>query len=143
MPVVLPALSEDGWVSDAQKVADYLFSHFILSDYSQSYLYSGKISSLPYLLQQYGANPTDFNRQLKTTLEQYFSRYFSDVLVDAQVQDDPSNPNIQNIYLYVSFTDAAGTTYSLGRMIASENTLIKKVVTLSNYGVDTSTLTAL
>ena len=132
--ITLPALSEDGWVNTPVKQADYLFSHFFLSDYSQTYIYTDKVSSLSWLLQQYGNEPPEMARNLKATLEQYFGRYFDNVVVESTSSQVDNNPNEQNLSIYVTFQSKDGVTYNLGRMVNVENTKIKNVVTLSNYG---------
>ena len=47
---VLPTLTVDGFVNSVPQTCDYLLAYFFLSQYSQSNLYYGKVSSLAYII---------------------------------------------------------------------------------------------
>jgi hypothetical protein len=130
----MPSLSADGWVNSSLKTADYLFSHFFTSDYSQSYTYLGGVSSFAYIIQ---ANQNDIPstiRNLESVLSSYFGKYFQNVGVEIDDNATVANSSKIGLNIFLNFTDDKGVTYSLGKTIEYQNTIISKIITHSNNG---------
>lgn len=72
-------LSTQGIIQDLEHQADKIFSYFITSEYSQSVLYAGNVSSLPWLVRTYRHDPVLLQQAVKDTLDRLFKRYFDDV----------------------------------------------------------------
>lgn len=130
--VLLPSLSEDGWTNSPMKVGDYLMSHFLLSDYSQTYLYKDKVSSLPWIIQNTQKDITDTVLLTQTTLSEYFTRYFNDVVVEVTEIPNTLEPSKGQISIYVQFSDTEGNEYVLGRMVTIIDSKINEIITLNN-----------
>ena len=126
----VPALSDDGWVYSNDKVTDYLLCHFFESEYSQTYIYDKRISSLPYLLFRNNDNPTELCREIQSTLESYFSRYFNDV--DVEVSDTTPNKDstLREISLFMQYSDIEGEVLNLGRIITTSNLTVSKIISM-------------
>lgn len=131
MPKVLPSLSTDNWTEDPVKIGDYLISHFILSDFSQSQIYAGKISSLPYLLNEHQKDVGLLVRGVEETLTTYFSRYFDNVEVEVLETDNPDNSSDVSISIYLAYIQD-NKEYNLSRLIHTTNSKISKVIDISN-----------
>ena len=131
---VYPSLSEDGWEQSTIKVADYLMSCFLVSDYSQSYIYARDISSFPWILQHTASDIPETIRLTEATLTKYFSRYYTNVLVEVREVPNPSNPSVGQISIYVQFTDLENTEYTLGRLLSITNLTVTKIINLNNTG---------
>lgn len=134
MTITMPALSEDGWVMTDQLTADYIFSHFFLTDYSQTYLYKDQVSSFAYLLANSVGNPTKLQSDVQGQLQSYFSRYFNNVAVDCSSKQNSQNPNEYTLTIYVSFDGKDGKNYTLGKLAFISGSISKKVIDLNNYG---------
>lgn len=134
MSITLPSLSEDGWVMTDQRQAEYIFSHFFLSDYSQTYIYRDKITSFAWILAEGNGDMTKIGVMTQSRLSTYFSRYFHNVEVETEMLPDPNNPSEYSIKIYLSFDGKDGKNYNLGRIAFVQDSLIKRVVDLSNYG---------
>ena len=131
--VLFPTLSTDGWVASSVKVSDYLMSQFLTeSDYSQSYLYVGRVSSLPYLIQTYSKDMNQLTGHINSTISSYYGKYFNNVTTETTYSPDPTNPNKIGITLYVSFTDDTNTTYVVGRLLNITNSTIETIINLNN-----------
>lgn len=78
----VPNLSIRGFVSDIVGRVDLLLSYFLVANYSQTELYYSKITSLPYLVKQYGNDPRQLTSEVQSALTTYFTRYFEGILVD-------------------------------------------------------------
>lgn len=129
-----PSLSEDGWVNNSVKLADKLLSDFFISDYSQTYLYSGAVSSFPWIIQNKQGNVTETAALVQSTLNVYFSRYFNNVVVESQDQTSADSPSKGQITLYVKFTDDDGIEYVVGKLLEIADMNITKIINLNNNG---------
>jgi len=133
--VPVPTLSTHGYVSDAVTKFDFLISHFYLSDYNQTYLYLGNVSSLPRIIEKNSAN-TNSNSilsELRSTLETYLSRYYDAVNVSAIIRDVKEATSGITIDISISITDE-GTKYSFTRLLESVNGRVQTVAKINNYG---------
>lgn len=127
-----PSLSEDAWVDSPIKIADNLFSCFFTSEFSQSYIYQGHITSFPYILQDNQGDITSTINAVRSELSIYFSRYFNNVVVEVIDKTDINAPNKVAIAIYVSFDGNDGINYSLGKMAESADLKVTKIINISN-----------
>lgn len=130
-----PSLSEDGWVNNSVKLADKLLSDFFISDFSQTYLYSGAVSSFPWIIQNKQGNIAETAALVQKTLNVYFSRYFNNVVVESQDQTSVDSPSKGQITLYIKFTDSEGIEYVVGKLLEVADMQISKIINLNNNGV--------
>lgn len=132
---VVPALSADGWVQSSKERADYLLSHFYLSDYSQTHLYTGNVSSLSYLMTTYGHDKYLLQTNLQRTLQDYFVRYnFKNVIVDITIEEESPDSNKQMLKIYMGFTDEDGQDITMENVLSIINGKFAKVVDKVTYG---------
>jgi hypothetical protein len=132
LPTTLPALSEDGWVTSTAEKADYLISHFFVSEYSQTLLYPGNVASFPWIIQKNQGNMLKTADDMKETLNRYFSRYFKTVSVDVKYVEEKENSSRVSLEIYISFTDHEDKEYTLSRLAQVVNTKIDKIIKLNN-----------
>lgn len=130
MAVPLPTLTAGGWATDVGEKADKLMGHYLASDHSQTTLYGDNVVSLAYHVQQ----TTDSDQALKDLVNRdltlYFRRYFDDVIVNCDVDHpDPVDSNKYTLNINVRFSQD-GTTYSLGREIQVQNSVVTKIAAL-------------
>lgn len=134
MTIVLPSLSEDGWVEYAGSQLDYVFSHFFLSDYSQTYIYTGSVSSFAWVLEESNGDYIKCQNLLTVTLQNYLGRYFKTVTVDCNVKPSVTNPSQGEVYLYVAVTDHQDKEHVLGKMIKYADNKSVEIIKINNYG---------
>lgn len=127
--VTMPSLSKDGWVTSPIRKADYLFSHLFLSEYSQSYLFSGSITSLPYILAMNETDPAGFSTELENSLNKYFSKYFDNVEITTDIIGSDSRNT--EVALYLTFT-SDGVQYNLSKVVHYLDSKVAKVIDTSN-----------
>lgn len=130
--IVFPSLSEDGWVTETNKLADKLMSSFFTSEFSQSYTYYGSISSFPYILAMYGHDPVTMAAHTEDQLMQLFSRYFQEVQVNCEEYKSDNQTNQAAITIAITFTDSHGVTSDLTKLLELENTKIKQIININN-----------
>lgn len=130
--ILFPSLSEDGWVTSAAKTADYMLSHFFLSDRSQSYEYDQYISSMPWILASNHGNIPQTIMETQNTLGDYFKRYFSNPVVEVNEIPNLISPSKAQIGIYIKFTDSQGNDIIVGKMITVNDTIIEQIVNINN-----------
>lgn len=127
-----PALDIEGWVTSGTQIADYLFSHFFLSDYSQTQLYLGEVASLAWILQTHQNSIQDIVSTTEQTLKSYFERYFNNVVAEVSHSVDQNNPSKLQLTVYVSFEDTEGKRHTLGNLLDVIDSKIAKVKSINN-----------
>ena len=128
----VPVLSSAGWITDTSGKIDALLAHFFESMKSQTLVYGPNVSSLQFLLQQYGNNPNELTQNLERTLETYLGRYYDLAMVS--VTNDATINNTNSVYglkLYCSITEN-GQTYSVGNLLKVSNSKLTAVTKIIN-----------
>lgn len=129
--VAIGTLGPDGWVTSPVKKFEYAIAHFFASEYSQTHLFKGYISSLPWIVQDTQGDMLRFCSAIESTLTSYLSTMFSNVVVEAaEVATDKQF--IGEVRLYVQVTDSDGTVLNLGKILRTENGLIREIVDIVN-----------
>jgi len=118
MAVCLPTLTISGFVFDKNIIMKKLFEYFITSDYSQSTLYYGKITSLKYCISENRGDTTAIAGSIRFNLQVMYSRYFEnvEVMVTPRTDYTEAGKNIINFYIDIDATDEDGNEYSLSRI---------------------------
>lgn len=131
---LFPSLSPDGWVNTPIKKADYILSHFFLSDYSQTSCFPGKVKSFSFLVQKHQNEVNELATELQTVLSEYFSNYFNNVEVEITSISDATSINIKNLTLYLAFSDATGNQINLSRLIKYADMRAVEIIATNNNG---------
>lgn len=130
----IPTLSSSGWVSEVSEKADKAISYFFVSDHSQTALYPGNISSLAYIVQQYGNDALALLSEMQRRVQTYMSHQFDEanVSVTLAAVTEPDNGQI-NLKLLISVKEN-GKEYSIGRLIKTLNSKVQEIINLNNNG---------
>jgi hypothetical protein len=129
MAATLPELGSGGWVTEPMKQLDLLLAHAMESDYSQSTIYFGNITSIPYLFQKFQHDPGRLCSELENMLSAYLSRYFDTVSVRCTTEDKEDN----KYDLYISGTvKRKGLSYELAKVVDLENNRMRYVAEVNN-----------
>lgn len=127
----VPSLSPDGWVSSPQKKFDYLLSHFMVAEFSQSYVFAGQVSSLTYLVQLYQGDTEGFCTALQTTLLRYLNSQFNNVVAEITEVDTTSQLK-SAVRMFITVDDEEGNTINASYMIKTSGTIITEILKLMN-----------
>jgi hypothetical protein len=132
MTIVVPSLSASGWLTEIAERADALMAYYVTSEYSQSYIFEKRVTSLPYHVQQYGNDPMLLENRVHNDLQAYFLRYFEKIDLTVRTDSpDPLDPNRINLIIDCIIYDN-GYRYSLGREIRTANNKVIAVFNASN-----------
>lgn len=132
MAVQVPSLSASGWVGNISEKLDKLISYFFLSDFSQSHLYQGQISSLPYLIKECADNRSLLRSETKRVVMNFITPYFDTIQVDVTISAvDETNPDNINLRVDATVTQDA-TIYSVGKEIQVVNSKVVAIFDANN-----------
>lgn len=126
-------MSSDGWVFESLHMADYLMSDFFLSEYSQTALYPRTITSLPYIIEENKGDPSGTAAKIEDGLTIYFSRYFTNVTVQASYRNDPTSGTKAIIDVFIEYMDSEGKTHSFAKGAEMIDGKFNKIVEINNY----------
>lgn len=125
MPI--PYISVDaGLIYDPGKKLDCLLSDFFEAEYSQSYLFHGSISSLPWILQQYQDDTALTASTIRNQLLVYLGLYFDSVEVETGVEETASLTGY-NIRVFVQVTQGDQTVTLYNRLKISGTKLEESI----------------
>ena len=131
----VPSLSEDSWTTDSVKVADYILSYFLTSQYSQTYLYIGHITSFAYIIQSKSGDVNATVIETQNQLTAYFSKYFVDVNVEVANVPNTVDPSMAQISIVLQYSDLEGIQYNLAKLLQITNLKVVKIIDYNNTGV--------
>lgn len=134
MGIFFPSLSDQGWLTSSQEIADAALSHFFESDYSQSQLYIGSISSLAYIIQNNNSDIIGTANDIQTNLTSYLSSMLTGVTVTCRGSTKDTTTSESALDLYVSFQDETGKTVSMSNLLEIKNGKLYKVTNINNNG---------
>lgn len=98
MTIALPLLSSIGTPATPEALLDYLLAHALASDYSQSTLFYGKVTSIAYIVATYGNRPVVLMDNMREALTRYLEPYFVSLDVTVQQKPIPGLPEKGNRY---------------------------------------------
>jgi hypothetical protein len=87
---VLPVLDGSGWCTDPSTLLIQLFKHMVVAEFSQSNIFYGKITSLPYLISLYQKDPDTLVVKLESALKEYIGAYLSNVIINIKYIQNPN-----------------------------------------------------
>lgn len=132
--VAIPSLGEDGWLFSGMRQADYLMAHFLASEYSQSYVHFGEISSFGYLVQEFNNRPNELLTEAPKVLTRLFERYFNNIVCEAWDSTDPKSPSRFILSIFVQFDDANGKTGNISQLVQINGSKFETLRRIINDG---------
>lgn len=110
MSKVVPELGSGEWIRDPETKLTMLFGHALVSDYSQSNIYHGQVTSIPFIIAENQDNISAMTSEMEAALNVYYRRYFSEVNV--VVTANESDTGQYGLVISVSVVDN-NKTYNL------------------------------
>ena len=129
MTVVVPVLGGSNWTTEPTQILKTMFAYTISSQHSQSDIYNGKITSIPYLIKQYETSSIQLANELERTLMKYFIKAFDNANVT--VSYDQNDVTYYQLSISVDVT-ANSKSYSLAFEAQVDNGILKKTLQAIN-----------
>jgi len=115
----VPTLSTDGWVRSNAKRVDYLMVYFFVSDYLQSTLYAGSISSFPWIMKENPRDMTAAAESVRKQLNIYLGTYYDSVDINVTVADtDPTVSGSKTTMTIDATVTLNGETFSVAKLLS-------------------------
>lgn len=127
MSTVMPELGSGGWVTDPKAMLTLGFSHVIESDYSQSTIYQGKISSIAYIVAAHQNDPYQLKSEMEQLFDTYYGRYFNTVSTNVQVINGDHPEGVYDLAIDIEVTQGT-QTHKLSVAARLENSKLKNVI---------------
>lgn len=128
MTLKLGTLSDKSWLGSSPELLIQVFSYFILSEYSQSTIYYGNITSMPKILETSGHDINAFITELKDNLGRLLSRYFTKISIEVKDETINAADPKKNVSIYVDVTDDEGNVHNLCKVLQYENKVFKNIM---------------
>lgn len=110
-----------------------MLAYFFVSEHSQTDIYLGQVSSLPYLIQQCGGDVLRLKSETTQRLERYLNRYFDEVVVETDIPNEDTVQSKLELRVRVRVRDG-GEQYSLSRLVQTMNGKVEKIIKVNNEG---------
>lgn len=81
-----PVPSLASFLTTSGKKLDTLMTNFAISNFSQSYVYQGNITSLPYIIAIAQYNKARLRSETKTAVTKYLNRFYDRVEITVEVE---------------------------------------------------------
>lgn len=130
--VVVPCLGSLGWTSDLKNKFDLLLGHFFVSDYKQTHLYYGNVSSLPRIMEQAGNLLDPALAMVKDALDAYLRRYYDSVNVETSVAPQLQTFSISQGMLIKVGVTVGGVTENYNIIFKSVDGKMTEIIHLNN-----------
>lgn len=131
--IAVPSLSVKGWVKTIPEKCDTLLAHFYASDVNQSLLYPKQVANVQGIIQRNMHDIPGLCQDMRSRLEQYFSRYFDQVIVEVVDDLETNLTDKVTIWVKIQITDD-GRYYDGGYQISLVDSKFEKIVNLNNTG---------
>ena len=123
----LATLTLDGWVNQSIVVVDQMLSDFFLSEYSQTFAFTDKVASFPWILARYQNDLDKLCQETQSRLSIYLSRQFDDVEVSITHQLEEASINRHALLVYLAFRDGAGEVFTLARIARYDGLKVNEI----------------
>lgn len=135
METFVPVLGPEGWVSDPKKKLDSVLAQMYCSDFSQTFFFSGEVSSMAYLVKEYQGRLGEAAEATKRMLEEYLERYFQEINVHVYVVENDSVLRGE-LAMAGTCTDAAtGMVLQIHEVMTRQGNIVRKVLDYQYEGV--------
>lgn len=128
----VPSLTAAGWATDPGMKLDLAFADYLASNYSQSEVFEGKISSLPYVIQHTSGDIAALRREAAETLQRHLSNLFERVSVSADVKDIETVDGKTTTLVYKITVMDDGKAVVFNRQIEDIRSSSLKLIMLNN-----------
>lgn len=124
MSSAIYSCSTDGIISEPSMVLERAYAYYLASDYDQTNIYYGNVTSFKKLLSTYSDDHDNLKLEMERSLETYMKNFFSDAIVNVTIAE-------KNLSTEIEVTDDNGDKHRLSDVSNLENGTInvyKKLV---------------
>ena len=123
-------LGEGGWITDGQKMLDKVMAWAYASDYTQSYYFSGDVTSIVQIVQDNAGNLERAVGELQEKLTSYLSRFFDEVQLECYIVEKMFKGNnlLGEVILRASMIDHTGQVLELSEVMTDKGSVVRKVL---------------
>lgn len=128
----IATLTSRGWIGTVEHKGDYLLSCFLLTLFSQSVLYYGKLASLQYVLKTEAGDQVYLQQTLSNTLNALLKRNFESSSATIKLVDYDATDTSKLRIRATCMVRENGIDYNLGREVLMLNSKVVKIAEINN-----------
>lgn len=133
--IPVPTLSTLGFVTDSSNKFDKLLAHAFASDYNQTQLYPGNITSIANIIKQGGNDMGALITAITNGLQSYLGKYYTSVNVVVAII--PNAINVKSSAITFQTTITVGENLgqnTFDHNVVTEDGSLQNIINLNNYG---------
>lgn len=135
MTIPVPTLSTLGFIDDSSNKFDRLLSHAFVADHNQTLLYPGRITSMQRVFQKNGDKLDNLVTDMRNTLSEYFSKYYTSANVECKIVPNPENVESNAVSFEIVVTVVESNVQQIhGRLFSTLDSKLVNILKLINYG---------
>ena len=129
MATTQPVLGINGWKLSTEKLVEYIFSYYCLTDKSQDTVFREDVPSLKWTIHEYHKNPTQMMSVITQELQSLFDAHFTKVLIEVNERQQALNEGTPWMLIGIGLlvTDASGREVGLNKVARIEGSLIQQI----------------
>lgn len=129
MATTQPILGLNSWLLSSEKLVEYIFTYYCLTDASQDQIFRGRVPSLKWTIHEYHKEPTRMMAEIKREIEELFAGHFPTVLVEVNERGQAQNDGTPFLLIGIGVmvTDSTGREVGLNKVARIEGSLIQQI----------------
>lgn len=129
MATTQPVLGLNGWLLSTEKLVEFVFSYYCLTDHSQDHIFRNNVPSLKYTIHEYHRDPVTMMSEIRRELETLFAGHFQTVTVEVNERGQAQNDGTPFLLIGIGIMvrDATGREVGLNKVARVEGSLIQEI----------------
>lgn len=125
----------DGWVTMLESKLDLVLSDYFTSNYDQSTIFHGQVSSFIHTLSKFWQHPVACAEAVQTELNALLGCYFKRVEVTVEPKDiDEPDSGKFGLEMKIGITDFDNFRSNQTRIVFTEESKLSRILTYNNKG---------
>jgi hypothetical protein len=124
-----PILGLNSWLLSTEKLVEYIFSYYCLTDHSQDHVFRNNVPSLKYTLHEFHRDPSSLMAEIRRELETLFAGHFETVTVEVNERGQAQNDGTPYLLIGIGVMvkDKTGREVGLNKVARIEGSLIQQI----------------
>lgn len=132
MAYQIGSFDPDGWVETPAKIMEREFAYFLCANTKQTQFYKGQITAFSVILYETQGDINSVISATRQALQTYFSRSFTNVIVEVDESPNPNGNTRTGLDIFVSAKDATGETINLGKIVRYSDGAVSEIINKIN-----------
>lgn len=128
MTYQIASFDPDSWVDTPAKIMERMFAYFLCANTKQTVLYRGQISAFSVILNETQGDLNSVISETRLKLQEYFSRSFTNVIVEVNESANPTNSSRTGLDIFLSAIGADGVVLNLAKIVQYSDGAVSDII---------------